>query len=145
LLSSATGTTHRQTARKMRGGYLFTGDLGWVDGDGFLWFKSRADGPDKIIRLQALALGDRAGPEQPTQLWRSRRLSASQTRKTPSRQSIRGPQAWVRARRGTHTTAEAGSPRENWAHATPREVEFVNEIPRTATLKIKRSELRNRS
>jgi acetyl-CoA synthetase len=31
------------TARKMRGGYLFTGDLGWVDGDGFLWFESRAD------------------------------------------------------------------------------------------------------
>jgi acyl-coenzyme A synthetase/AMP-(fatty) acid ligase len=27
----------------MRGGYLFTGDLGWVDGEGFLWFKSRAD------------------------------------------------------------------------------------------------------
>jgi acyl-coenzyme A synthetase/AMP-(fatty) acid ligase len=29
-------------------------------------------------------------------------------------------------------------------NATPREIEFVNEIPKTATLKIKRSELKDK-
>jgi hypothetical protein len=68
-----------------------------------------------------LALGDRAGPEQPPSCGGVGGYRRPRPRKTPSRQSIRGPQAWVRARRGTHTTAEAGSPRENWApRNTPR-------------------------
>jgi|GEM_PF-1407080 Acyl-CoA synthetases (AMP-forming)/AMP-acid ligases II len=31
------------TAKKIRGGFLLTGDLGWKDEYGYIWFKSRSD------------------------------------------------------------------------------------------------------
>jgi acetyl-CoA synthetase len=133
------------TARKMRGGYLFTGDLGWVDGDGFLWFKSRAD---DLIKSS----GYRLSPWEIEQALNSHpAVEESAVIGVPDPERHQAVKAYVVLKHGFEPGEELiqqlrQAVREKIGpHATPREIEFVNEIPRTATLKIKRSELRNRS
>jgi len=133
------------TARKIRGNYLLTGDLGWVDGDGFLWFKSRAD---DLIKSS----GYRLSPWEIEQSLNTHpSVEESAVVGLPDPERYQAVKAYVVLKEGVNPSEELVNQLKEAVrkslgpHATPRDIEFVKEIPRTATLKIKRSELRNRS
>jgi acetyl-CoA synthetase len=127
------------TAEKFAGRWLRTGDLAVKDGDGYLWFKGRAD--DQIS-----SAGYRIAPvEVETCLLRHPAVAAVAVVGVPD--PIRG--AVVKA---FVVPARAGEPPEadelrNFvrrrlaAYEYPREIEFVSELPLTVTGKIRRRDL----
>ena len=133
-----------ESAACWRGEWYITGDRAQRDEDGYFWFVGRAD--DVII-----SAGYRIGPfevesallEHPAVL-----ESAVVASPHPERGSI--VKAFVRLRPGWH--ASEALVRELQEHVKrttapykyPREVEFVEELPKTVSGKIRRVELRQR-
>ena len=132
------------TARKFRGNWFLIGDLGIMDETGYIWFKGRADdvikvsgyrlGPEEIESaiLQHPAIQDVAVIGKPDPL-RGNIIKAFVVLKegySPSQGLVNEIQQLVKQRLA--------------AYAYPREIEFVNELPRTETGKLKRFELRRR-
>ena len=132
------------TAKKFRGDWFLIGDLGIMDESGYIWFKGRADdvikvsgyrlGPEEIERviLQHPAVQDVAVIGKPDPL-RGNIIKAFVVLKegySPSESLVNEIQQLVKERLA--------------AYAYPREIEFVNELPRTETGKLKRFELRRR-
>jgi acyl-coenzyme A synthetase/AMP-(fatty) acid ligase len=131
-----------ETASVFRGDYYLTGDQAWRDADGYLWFVGRAD--DVII-----SAGYRIGPfevesallEHPAVI-----ESAVVASPDPDRGSI--VKAFVKLKPGTERGE--GMVRELQDHCKrvtapykyPREIEFVDELPKTVSGKIRRVELR---
>ncbi len=129
-------------AAAFRGDWYFTGDQARRDGDGYLWFVGRAD--DVII-----SAGYRIGPfevesallEHPAVM-----ESAAVASPDPDRGAI--VKAFIRLKPG----AERGEAmvRELQEHCKrvtapykyPREIEFVDELPKTVSGKIRRVDLR---
>ncbi|GIW41638.1 MAG: acyl-CoA synthetase [Candidatus Binatia bacterium] len=133
-----------ETRACWRGEWYVTGDRGYRDEDGYLWFVGRAD--DVII-----SAGYRIGPfevesallEHPAVL-----ESAVVASPHPERGSI--VKAFVKLRPGYEPSeALARELQEHVKRVTapykyPREVEFVEELPKTVSGKIRRVELRQR-
>jgi acetyl-CoA synthetase/medium-chain acyl-CoA synthetase len=133
-----------ESAACWRGPWYVTGDRAWRDDDGYFWFVGRAD--DVII-----SAGYRIGPfevesallEHPAVL-----ESAVVASPHPDRGSI--VKAFVRLRSGWE--ASEALVRELQEHVKrttapykyPREIEFVEELPKTVSGKIRRVELRQR-
>lgn len=134
----------QETAACWRGSWYITGDRARIDEDGYFWFVGRAD--DVII-----SAGYRIGPfevesallEHPAVL-----ESAVVASPHPERGSI--VKAFVKLRPGV-----AASPalihelqehvkRTTAPYKYPREIEFVDELPKTVSGKIRRVELRQR-
>jgi acetyl-CoA synthetase/medium-chain acyl-CoA synthetase len=133
-----------ETAAVFRGDYYLTGDQAYRDADGYLWFVGRAD--DVII-----SAGYRIGPfEVESALLEHQAVmeSAAVASPDPDRGAI--CKAFVRLKPG----AEAGDAlvRELQEHVKrvtapykyPREIEFVDELPKTVSGKIRRVDLRKR-
>ena len=124
------------------GEWFHTKDVARMDDDGYVWYEGRAD--DVII-----AAGYRIGPfevesaivELPEVI-----EAAAVASPDPERGNI--VKAFVRLRPGNHGSEELVERiqkhvRESYAaYAYPREVEFVGELPKTLTGKIRRIELR---
>jgi acetyl-CoA synthetase len=130
------------TDDKYRDGWLLTGDLGLEDEDGYLWFKSRKD--DVIM-----SMGYRIGPgEIEESLMGHPAVAMCAVVGVPD--EIRGqvPAAYVVVRPGVEITEGLSTELQNHvrtrlaAHEVPRQIEFVDDLPRTTTGKIMRRALR---
>lgn len=132
------------TQAKFAGDWLRTGDMGRCDGEGYFWYQGRADdvitsagyriGPaeieDCLLRHPAVAMAAAIGV--PDQL-RTEIVKACIVLKSgvvPSAALAREIQDHVRTRLA--------------AHEYPRQVEFLDALPLTATGKVMRRELRAR-
>jgi acyl-coenzyme A synthetase/AMP-(fatty) acid ligase len=133
------------TARTRRGDWYVTGDRAFVDADGFFWFVGRAD--DVII-----SAGYRIGPfevesalvEHPDVL-----EAAAVAAPDPDRGAV--VKAFVVLRPGV--TGDDTLVRRLQDHVKtvtapykyPRQIEFVPELPKTVSGKIRRVELREKA
>lgn len=129
-------------AAAFRGDYYLTGDLAVRDSDGYLWFAGRAD--DLIV-----SAGYRIGPvEVENALLEHPAVMESAAIASPD--AARGAivKAFVKLKPGVEPVPALA--RELREHVTrvaapyksPREIEFVEELPKTAGGKIRRAELR---
>jgi acetyl-CoA synthetase len=132
------------TEEKFKGDWALSGDLGVKDAEGRFWFRGRKD--DIII-----SAGYRIGPgEIEESLIKHPAVALAAVVGSPDK--LRGSvvKAFVKLAAG-YSESEALSEeirqyvKKNLAaHEYPRELEFVDEIPRTTTGKIKRRDLRLR-
>jgi acetyl-CoA synthetase len=134
----------KATQDKFVGDWLLTGDMGRTDADGYLWYVGRADdvitsagyriGPaeieDCLLKHPAVAMAAAIGVPDPV---RTETVKAFVVLKPGQR----GDAALARAIQEHVRTKLA-------AHEYPREVEFIDSLPLTATGKIMRRELRAR-
>ena len=128
--------------RAFRGGWYYTGDKAWRDGDGYLWFEGR---DDDVITSSAYRIGpfevESALIEHPAVA-----EAAVVGKDDPERTQI--VTAFVTLAPGY--TGDGELEQELQRHAReltapykyPREIHFVTELPKTVSGKIRRSELR---
>jgi acyl-coenzyme A synthetase/AMP-(fatty) acid ligase len=131
-------------AKSFRDGWYYTGDKAWRDGDGYLWFEGR---DDDVITSSAYRIGpfevESALVEHPAVA-----EAAVVGKDDPERTQI--VTAFVILTAG-HVASDALA-RELQDHAKaltapykyPREIHFVDELPKTVSGKIRRTELRDR-
>jgi acetyl-CoA synthetase len=130
------------TARKFAGEWLLTGDLGRMDEDGYVYFKSRDD--DVIT-----SGGYRIGPGEIEEcLMKHPAVSMVGVVGVPDKVRTEIVKAFVQLRPEIAPTEALKADLAAYvktrlaAHEYPREVEFVTELPLTTTGKIMRRELR---
>ncbi len=131
-----------ETQAKFRRDWLLTGDQGRADADGYLWFVGRDDdvitsagyriGPgeveDAVMAHPAVAMAAVIGVPDPVRTQRVKAFVVLKTDEPLGGGLIREIQSLVKKRLGPH--------------AYPREVVLVDELPMTATGKIRRRVLR---
>ncbi len=131
-----------ENARVFRGGYYLTGDQAYRDADGYLWFVGRAD---DIIT----SAGYRIGPfEVESALLEHPAVLESAVVGSPDPDRGHIVKAFVRLRPGV--SGSGALERELQEHCKritapykyPREIEFVDDLPKTASGKLRRVELR---
>jgi medium-chain acyl-CoA synthetase len=134
-----------ETAARRSGEWYLTGDRAYADADGYFWFVGRAD--DVII-----SAGYRIGPfEVESALLEHPAVLESAAVAAPD--AVRGSvvKAYVVLRPGvTGSEALARELQEHVKAVTapykyPRQVEFIAELPKTASGKIRRVDLRERA
>lgn len=132
------------TNAAMRGDYYVTGDRAYRDEDGYMWFVGRAD--DVII-----SAGYRIGPfEVESALVEHAAVLESAVVGKPD--EVRGEivKAFVILKPGYEATPELAQDIQKFVqqitapYKYPREIEFVTELPKTVSGKIRRVELRQR-
>ncbi len=131
-----------KTAEAFCGGWYHTGDMAWVDEDGYFWYVGRNDdvikssgyriGPFEIesVLLQHEAVRECAVTGVPDPV-RGKAVKATVVLAPgfpPSETLTRELQAWVKSRTAPYKY--------------PRIVEYVDELPRTVNGKIRRVEIR---
>ena len=131
-----------ENAAAFRGDYYLTGDQASRDADGYLWFVGRAD--DVII-----SAGYRIGPfEVESALLEHPAVMESAVVASPDADRGSIVKAFVKLKPGVEGSfAMARELQEHCKRITapykyPREIEFVDELPKTASGKIRRVELR---
>jgi acetyl-CoA synthetase len=127
-----------------RGGWMTIGDLGWRDADGYFWFEGRAD---DVIK----SAGYRIGPfEIESAILRHPAVAEAAAVGKPDRLRGQIVKAFVVLKRGH---APAPGLRDEIVdlvrsrvgrHQYPREIEFLDQLPKTETGKIQRFLLRTR-
>ena len=132
------------TAAKFAGEYLLTGDLARQDEDGYFWFAGRSD--DLIT-----SAGYRIGPgEIEDCLLRHPAVSMAAVAGIPDPVRTEAVKAWIVLRAEYAASMALAGEIQDFvksrlaAHEYPRHVEFVAELPMTATGKIIRKALRER-
>lgn len=133
-----------RTERKVRNGWLLTEDLGSMDSEGYVTFKSRKD--DVII-----SAGYRIGPEEIEEsLAGHEAVADSAIIGIPDDERGEVPKAFVVLADGYEASADRREELQTYvkerlaAYEYPREVEFVEELPKTETGKVRRANLRDR-
>jgi acetyl-CoA synthetase len=131
------------TEAKFLGNWLLTGDLARQDADGYVWFESRKD--DVIT-----SAGYRIGPGEIEQsLGGHEAVAMAAVVGVPDERRGQVPKAFVVLRPGVTASAELADQLRAHvrsrlaAHEVPREIEFLDELPRTTTGKILRRALRD--
>lgn len=127
----------------LNGEWLMTGDEGVCDVDGYLWFLGRDD--DVIT-----SAGYRIGPgEIEDCLTKHPQVSLAAVVGVPDAVRTEAVKAFILLRPGENGGPETEDSIRNFVktrlspHEYPRQIEFVDELPLTATGKIKRKELRD--
>ena len=130
------------TAKVFGGPYFRTNDMGRRDEDGYIWYEGRAD--DVII-----SAGYRIGPfEVESAILELEEAVEAAAVASPDEKRGSIVKAFVRLAEGVEPTEELAGRikahvRESYAaYAYPREIEFVDDLPKTLTGKIRRIELR---
>jgi acyl-coenzyme A synthetase/AMP-(fatty) acid ligase len=132
------------TANSVIGDFYDTGDLAWTDDDGYLWFVGRAD---DVITSSAY----RIGPfEVESALVEHRAVAEAAVVGKPH--PLRGEivKAFVALKPGYEPSDELARELQNHVkrltapYKYPREIEFLPELPKTVSGKIRRVELRER-
>ena len=132
------------TAAKFRGDWLITGDVGRMDADGYVTYLGRDDdlitsagyriGPgeveDCLAKHPAVSLCAVIGVPDPVRGEAVKAFVVPRPGVAPDRELAADIQGFVRARLA--------------AHEYPRVVEFLDELPLTATGKVRRRDLRER-
>jgi acetyl-CoA synthetase len=134
-----------KTAACFENDWYLSGDLAHQDEDGYFWFEGRAD--DVI-----LSSGYRIGPfEVESSLGEHPAVAEAAVVPKPDEERGNIVKAYV-VLTGDHDPGEDLAEdikthvrEELAAHEYPREVEFVEELPKTVTGKIRRTELRDRT
>lgn len=133
------------TAAKFRGDWMMTGDLGWMDEDGYFWFHSRSD--DLI-----LSAGHRIGPAEIEEvLLQHPAVALAAVIGVPDPLRGEAIKAFVQLRGSASGDEELRSAlrdrvRNRLAkYEVPREIEFVSELPLTTSGKVQRSALRQQA
>jgi acetyl-CoA synthetase len=131
-----------ETLETFTGEWLRTGDLARQDEDGYYWYVSRAD---NVI----ISSGYRIGPEEVEKsLLNHGAVEEAAVVGKPDETRGEIVKAFVSLAGGHEASPELRDEigefaRENLSkHEYPREVEIVDELPKTASGKIKRAELR---
>jgi acetyl-CoA synthetase len=132
------------TAKKIRGGFLLTGDLGWKDEYGYIWFKSRSD---FLIKSS----GYRIGPEE-IEFVINQHPAVLESAVIGKEDPVRGEiiKAFIVLKPGYEPNEKLKQEIIDLvklrlaAYAYPKEIEFVNEIPKTESGKIKRAKLKRK-
>ena len=131
------------TAGAFRGPFYFTGDKAAIDEDGYFWFEGR---DDDVITSSAYRIGpfevESVLVEHPAVI-----EAAVVGKDDPERTQIvtafcilaPGHDRVTRARQGAAGVRQA---RHRSRTSIPREIHFVDELPKTISGKIRRSELR---
>jgi acyl-coenzyme A synthetase/AMP-(fatty) acid ligase len=125
-----------------RGEWFITGDRGWIDDDGYFWFIGRGD--DVI-----LSAGYRIGPFE-VESALATHPAVLESAAVGSPDPIRGEivKAFVVLGPGREASGELVAElqqhvrRETAPYKYPRSIEFVAELPKTITGKIRRGELK---
>jgi acetyl-CoA synthetase len=133
-----------KTAEKVQDGWLLTGDLGSADEDGYVKFEGRKD--DVIITA-----GYRIGPDEieDTLATHDAVVSAAVIG-IPDAERGEVPKAFVTISEGTEPSSQLRRDLQQHVkdqlarYEYPREIEFVDAFPTTATGKIQRAKLRER-
>ncbi|WP_134325063.1 AMP-binding protein [Cumulibacter soli] len=130
------------TAKKFHGDWLISGDLGRMDDDGYIWFESR---DDDVINSS----GYRIGPTEIEDcLCAHDSVALAAVIGVPDERRGEAIRAFVVPRPGVQTSDELGQELRAYvrarlaAHEVPREIVFLDDLPRTATGKIMRRTLR---
>lgn len=125
--------------------WYLSGDLGHLDEDGYFWFEGRAD--DVI-----LSSGYRIGPfEVESSLGEHPAVAEGAVVPKPHEERGNIVKAYIVPSKGNEPSAELGEDikqhvrNELAAHEYPREIEFVTDLPKTVTGKIRRTELRDQT
>ena len=125
------------------GEWYLSGDLAHKDEDGYFWFEGRAD--DVII-----SAGYRIGPfEVESSLGEHPAVAESAVVPKPDEERGHIVKAFVVLSEGHEPSDDLAEDirlhvrNELAAHEYPREIEFVDELPKTVTGKIRRTELRD--
>lgn len=131
-----------ETAETKIDGWVLTDDLAREDEDGYLWFEGRAD--DVII-----SSGYRIGPfDVEFSLVEHDAVAEAAVVGVPDERRGQRVKAFVVPSGGTAASAEVREDIQQFvrdrlsAHAYPREIEFVEDLPKTVTGKIRRTDLR---
>ncbi len=132
------------TKEKITNNWFRTGDIGYRDDDGFLWFVGRKD---DVIN----SAGYRIGPGEIEDSL-MKHPAVLQTAVIGKPDELRGEivKAYIVLARGFKADDDLGkeiqmSVRERLsAHEYPREIEFIDELPMTTTGKVRRMDLRQR-
>src|SRR5579875_1763557 len=127
---------HEETDRKFLNGWLRTGDLGYVDGDGYFHFVGRND---DIIS----SAGYRIGPAEIEEVL-VKHNAVLMAAAVGSPDPVRGEvvKAFIQLRQDVVGTEALAAELQEWvkhrlgAHEYPRKVEFVNQFPMTPSGKI---------
>ncbi len=132
------------TRAKFSGDWCLTGDMGRVDEDGYFWFLGRQD--DVIT-----SAGYRIGPAEIEEcLMKHPAVSMVAVVGIPDPVRTELVKAFIVPRPGTVTDEQTKKDIQSFvklrlaAHEYPREIEFIDQLPLTATGKIKRRELKQR-
>jgi acetyl-CoA synthetase len=132
------------TSARFAGDFLMTGDLARQDEDGYFWFAGRSD--DLIT-----SAGYRIGPgEIEDCLIKHPAVSMAAVAGIPDALRTETVKAWIVLRTGLTGSPDLAREIQDFvrsrlaAHEYPRHVEFVDELPMTATGKIIRRQLRER-
>ncbi len=130
------------TRKKYRGDWLLTGDMAKKDEDGYFWFNGRKDdvitsagyriGPaeieDCLMKHPAVAMAAVVGSPDEVRTEIVKAFVVPKAEVTPGADVAEDIKTFVKTKLA--------------AHEYPREVEFVSELPMTATGKIMRKELK---
>lgn len=131
------------TAEKITNGWFRTGDVGYRDDEGYIWFLGRKD--DVISTA-----GHRVGPgEIEDSLLRHPAVAQAAVIGSPD--ELRGSiiKAYIVLARGVTQSEDLKTEIQMFvknqlaAHEYPRAVEFIDEMPMTTTGKVRRIDLRN--
>ncbi len=125
------------TAAKRRGEWLVTGDLGWLDPEGYLHFAGRSDEMFTVGGFNAYPR------EIESQLEELDGVVEAAVTGVPDPRLGSVPMAWVRVAPGALEEREilAWSRERMASYKRPRHVRIVSELPRTATGKLSRVKL----
>ncbi len=132
------------TARKFAGNWLLTGDLAAKDDGGYFWFKGR---DDDVITSGSYRIGP---SEIEDCLLKHPSVAMAAVIGVPDPVRTEAIKAFIVPKPGVHPDAKLGAEVQDFvktrlaAHEYPRLVEFVAELPMTATGKIMRRSLRER-
>jgi acetyl-CoA synthetase len=133
-----------KTAGKVKNGWLLTEDLGTADEDGYIEFVSRKD--DVII-----SAGYRIGPEEvEDSLAGHDAVADAGVIGVPDDERGEVPKAYVRLAEGVEPSESLAEELQQHVkdrlakYEYPRHIEFIDELPKTATGKIKRADLETR-
>lgn len=133
---------YEKSRKTFRGEWLFTGDKFYVDEDGYYWHVGRADDMLKVggiwvspVEVENVLAGHPAVLEAAVVGY-------------PDRANLIKPKAFVALKKGYLPSSELAHEliehckQHMAAYKRPRWIEFVDELPRTATGKIQRGRLR---
>ena len=133
-----------KTEQKVRNGWLITEDLGFEDEDGYVQFKSRKD--DVII-----SSGYRIGPDEVEDyLGGHEAVADAGVIGVPHEERSEVPKAFIVLLPGHEPSKDLHEELQSYvkdglaAYEYPREIEFIDELPRTSTGKLRRTDLRKR-